>query len=430
MGTAPIERISADDAQQLAADVGPVPMNVGALLLLERAAEPAALHDVLAPRLAAIPRLRQRLQHAPLGCGRDIWVDDEVFDIHRHLHRIPYSGEDPLDTVSRIVTQPLDRSHPLWRAALLEGLPDGDVGLVFAFHHVVADGIGGLAVLAGLVDGTGPPAPPPTPRPAPRARELFLEAAGSRLLAIRHVPKLARTLTAAIGELGGERTRAPACTLNTPSGPRRTVRAFTTDLELLRRAAHVRGVTLNDLLLTAASGALDDLLRSRGESLRQIVVSVPVSARPGAATDSLGNRTGVMPVPVPLDGSGDTRLQAVAQRTSARKTARRGASAALLTPVFRLLAALRLFRPLINRQRLVNTFLTNVRGPSQVVSIGGARVLRIVPVTITAGNVTVAFAVLSYGGTLTVGVICDPDAVPDAQGLAEAVRHHLDELRG
>jgi diacylglycerol O-acyltransferase len=157
---------------------------------------------------------------------------------------------------------------------------------------------------------------------------------------------------------------------------------------------------------------------------------VPVSARRGTTTATLGNRTGVMPVAVPLEGPPRTRLAAVTRRTATQKAAGRGASAALLTPLFRLLAALRLFRPLINRQRLVNTFLTNVRGPSRPVSIGGARVMRIVPLTITAGNVTVAFAALSYAGSLTVSVVCDPDAVPEAADLPQAMRRRLGELRG
>jgi hypothetical protein len=49
-------------------------------------------------------------------------------------------------------------------------------------------------------------------------------------------------------------------------------------------------------------------------------------------------------------------------------------------------------------------------------------------VTITAGNVTVAFAILSYAGTLTVTVIVDPDAVPDVGVLATALRAELESL--
>jgi diacylglycerol O-acyltransferase len=93
--------------------------------------------------------------------------------------------------------------------------------------------------------------------------------------------------------------------------------------------------------------------------------------------------------------------------------------------VFRLAAGLHLFKWAIDRQRLVNTFLTNMRGPTTPLTIGGARVVRIVPVTITAGNVTVAFAVLSYAGTLGITVIIDPDAFPELDLLVEALHGEL-----
>ena len=47
---------------------------------------------------------------------------------------------------------PLPRSRPLWSATFVTGLADGGTGLVIVMNHVLADGIGGLAVLAGLVD--------------------------------------------------------------------------------------------------------------------------------------------------------------------------------------------------------------------------------------------------------------------------------------
>ncbi|WP_354531778.1 wax ester/triacylglycerol synthase domain-containing protein [Nakamurella sp. UYEF19] len=34
---------------------------------------------------AAVPRFGQRLQRAPFGCGRPIWVDDAEFTVDRHL---------------------------------------------------------------------------------------------------------------------------------------------------------------------------------------------------------------------------------------------------------------------------------------------------------------------------------------------------------
>ena len=64
-------------------------------------------------------------------------------------------------------------------------------------------------------------------------------------------------------------------------------------------------------------------------------------------------------------------------------------------------------------------------GPAAPLAFAGAPVLRILPVTITAGNVGVAFAALSYAGRLAVSVIVDPDVVPEADAVAEALAGEL-----
>jgi hypothetical protein len=125
----------------------------------------------------------------------------------------------------------------------------------------------------------------------------------------------------------------------------------------------------------------------------------------------------------PLD-----RLEAIADATRAHKTGTRGASAALLAPVFRALATLGALRWLIERQHLVTTFVTNLRGPDAPVSFVGSTIAEVVPLNMVTGNVAVAFAVLSYAGTLTVTVTVDADAVPDSRFLVDALRVELGAL--
>ena len=187
------------------------------------------------------------------------------------------------------------------------------------------------------------------------------------------------------------------------------------------------GGTVNDVILAAAAGAVGRLLASRGETLPALVVSVPVSARTSASAGHLGNEAGVMPVALPTGGDLPGRLDRTAAITRARKAPVPGTSAVLLGAVFRLLAALGLFRWFINHQRLVHTFITNVRGPSRRLRLGGATISGVVPVTVTAGNVTVSFGVLSYAGTLTVTVVADPGRLPDLEVLTGALRQELAE---
>ncbi len=448
------ERIGPGDAQQLATDVGPVPANVGALLVLgppdPPALDPDALADLIAARLAAIPRMRQRLARVPLGCGRPIWVDDGHVHPRRHVDVVACPGRGSSEAVMAAavatVTQPLDGSGPLWRARVLTGLPDGQVGLVLVLHHVLADGIGGLAMLGSLVDEalagaspTGPvpaavpaavpaevPAAVPAPRPMPTRRMLLADATRMRMRALRRAPRQAAMLGSAMRELGREGSgMAPRCSLNQPTGPRRAAAVVSVPLDPLRRLAREHAATVNDVLLVAVARALEAVLASRGEHLPSLVISVPVAARGGTTTDQLGNQVGVMPVRVPLGGPARETLAQVARSTAARRTEQRGSSAALVTPAFRLLAALHLFGPLIERQRLVNSFLTNMRGPAHVMTLAGAPIQLIAPLTIATGNVSAAFAALSYAGTLNVVVITDPDLIPEGEDLSRALRQAL-----
>jgi diacylglycerol O-acyltransferase len=433
--SAVIERVSPDDMMQLACDVGPLPMQVGAVLVLDVAPEfdVSAAEATIAERITAIPRLRQTLVRVPIGCGRPIWVDDATFDISRHVHRVicPPPGDDAamLSAAAAVAAQPLPRCRPLWSATFVTGLTGARVALVVVFHHVLADGIGGLAVLVNLVDGMPSTAPGPFPRPAPARRQLAIDALGARRGALTRPVAALRTLRAAIVELNpAAAARVPKTTLNKPTGTGRRITVTRTDLGRIRDVAHAHRATVNDVVLTAVAGALHSLLADRGEALDDLVASVPVSGRAATATTQLGNRVGVIPVRLPVRGRRLARLAQIAAITRAHKTANRGASAALLRPMFRSLAALGVLRWLVNHQRLVHIFVTNLRGPSEQQRLAGAVISDVLPVTTITGNVTISFAVLSYAGTLVVVIVADPDCHPDLDTLTAMLQEELDSF--
>ena len=94
-------------------------------------------------------------------------------------------------------------------------------------------------------------------------------------------------------------------------------------------------------------------------------------------------------------------------------------------PAFLLLARTGLLRWFASRQRVVQTFVTNLRGPEDPLTFGGAAVRAIIPIPSTTGNVTVTFAAASYAGTLCITILSDPSRMPDAPVLAAALRHEL-----
>lgn len=145
---------------------------MGALLVVDGPLDPAVVRDALADRVRAIPRLRRRLVRTPPLCGRPVWVDDPEFAVERHLRVIPCPGprdEAALhETAMQAVGTRLSLQGPPWVAAVVTGLGGDRGALLVVFHHVLADGMSGLALLAQLVDGAPQVAEDDFPRQWPR----------------------------------------------------------------------------------------------------------------------------------------------------------------------------------------------------------------------------------------------------------------------
>jgi diacylglycerol O-acyltransferase / wax synthase len=430
-----VERASPADRAFLAMDTGEVPEQFGVILLLDEAArlDLPRVRRLIGERIPAVPRLRQRLVHAPFGCGGPIWIDDAQFDIRSHIRAVacqePRDERALLDTAMSVITAPLRRTEPLWTAVLVTGLADGRTALVFVAHHALADGVGGLAVLASLVD-SNPGAPNACyPRPGPSAAALAREALLRRLGALRQITRSWQLLRASMSASGGLRPpRAPTCSLNQRTGPRRSLAFVRAEVAAVQAAAHPHGATVNDAVLVAVAGALRQVLMARGESVGTLVMAVPVSGRRPGREPALGNMVSPMLVPVPAGGDIGTRLEQVAAQVRAHKADATGPPPiAVLGWLFRPVAVVGGYRWYMNHQHRLHTLVSHVRGPAEQVTFGGFPITSAIPLVVAeGGNVTVYFEVLSYAGTLTISAIIDPDHFPDLDTLTDALSAELD----
>ena len=189
-----LDRVSVDDLMSLVPDRGRTPVQIGAILVLDVGAglDPARLLATLDRRLPAVPRLRQKLVHPPVFSGRPVWVDDPRFKITDHVSvlRCPSPGgqDAVLDVAASLLMTPLPRDRALWAATLVTDVGVGQAALILRFHHVLADGVAGLAILADLRMGRANhrtrrshTPDPPTPNSSPTPREMFFGASrGSR----------------------------------------------------------------------------------------------------------------------------------------------------------------------------------------------------------------------------------------------------------
>jgi diacylglycerol O-acyltransferase / wax synthase len=269
------------------------------------------------PSVPAVPRLRQRLITVPPGCGGPIWIDAPGFDIRRHVRAVPCRepGDEPalLEAALSVIMRPLPRTAPLWSAVLVTGPAENTLALVIVLHHARADGVGGLAVLAQLIDGAARTPEVSFPRPAPAPASLARDVFASRLAALGRIARSWHLLRESMGAGGGLRPpRAAPCSLNQPTGPRRQLAVGRADLSAVRAAAHRHGATINDALLVAVAAALRRALLRRGESVGTLVVTVPVSGRRPDDGPPLGNMVS------PAASSIPTRLSRFARRRPAR----------------------------------------------------------------------------------------------------------------
>jgi WS/DGAT/MGAT family acyltransferase len=390
----------------------------------------------LARRVRRIPELTRRIRWTRPGEGRPVWVHDPAFDPLDHITAATLpAGTDLAAWCADRIVRRLDPARPLWRIEVVEGLPDGRFGLLIVLHHVLADGLTGVAIAGRLLD-TSPdePAgdtPGSTPIPAPTRRALVADARRARrraaAAALRAVPRIPATLLRTARQVrdaaGDLRETAPRTSLPRRVGPGRRLAVVRFPLAEVRAAGSAAGATVNDVLLGAVTTGLRELLIARGDDVDRLTLraSMPVGAA-GA-----GQAAAMLLLGLPVgDPDPHRRLSTITATTTALKARLRGGGGDVFD-VLRLPAPLaRLAVRWMRRRaaRHINLFVTNVPGPPQPLWLAGARLLDATPVAPLAADVPVGIAALSYAGTLTVTVNADA-AVQDIAALAEGIEHAL-----
>ncbi len=121
-----MQRLSGLDASFLYLETSSQPMHVCSIIELDTSTVPGGysfdgLRDALALRIKAIPAFREKLANSPLNLDHPVWVDDEEFNIDRHLHRIavpaPGGRAELSEICGHIAQTPLDRGRSLPKAS-------------------------------------------------------------------------------------------------------------------------------------------------------------------------------------------------------------------------------------------------------------------------------------------------------------------------
>ena len=365
MGTT-IRKLSIIDSAFLFTETPETPMHVGSLAIVKLPENYTGdfFEDMLAvfrERVHNAKALTYKLATTPLGIDRPSWVEDDDFDIVRHVLRAALPEPGDRATLQRLVSwmhsHPLNRARPLWEVFVFPNLPGGQAAIYTKMHHALIDGGAGAALFEILYDRSPTPAPKPKVAPtgpipeqradprdiatslvqayaelwrAPLKRGADLKAfelprlGGNDLpsvlvdawihgiewpLRVRaHLPEIVDSLTAVVtnaikpGALDaiGSLT-APSTPINTTVSSERSFAAVSVSLERVKAVASKAGAKVNDVVLAMTSGMLRRYLLEIDSLPRRSLTSfVPVSSR-AAGNNDTRNQVFGMVVPLATD---------------------------------------------------------------------------------------------------------------------------------
>jgi WS/DGAT/MGAT family acyltransferase len=291
-----------------------------------------------------------------------------------------------------------------------------------------------------------PPASPVPPLPSPmlrvvRALEDGVRGAltlGRELVdAIRDPGRVTRAGSDLAGALGEVTRVLGAGVVPSPyNGHVSTLRRVawaTLPLHELKSVKNRIGGTLNDAILTVISAALRRDLERRGiepDGL-ELRALCPVNVRSKEEHLHLGNRVSMMVAPLPV-GIHDP-FERLRQVRAGMARVKASGLASKMSDVLQLIewipAPLQV--PLAQLPIWVppfNTICTNVPGPPVSLYVQGQRLDMLAPLVPLAQGIGLAFAILSYTDTVTIGVTADPALVGDPQPLADFLLDAHQEL--
>ena len=446
------EPLSGVDAAWLRMDEPTNLMTITVVLVLEDPMDLETLKALLRERFLGFTRFRQRVRNPE---GSPVWALDPHFDLDRHVHRsAPPKEADQAalkERVSELMSDPLDRSKPLWQMQLIEDYRGGSA-LIARLHHCIGDGMALLQVLLSLADEYFDPSRFPSTENQPHllpgvvrgaiktvqgtvatGRRLLAESAKSLVNpshALRRV-KQGLSFGAALSKflslprdadtpLKGELGVAQRATWSEPL-----------DLARIKRIGHVVDAKVNDVLLGAVAGALRYYLASRDaptdmESVRTLI---PVNLRPPEQAFRLGNRFGLvfLDLPVGLDDHLERVLTVKQQMDEIKGSSEAVAALSVLEGLG--------YLPLSMEERAVRHFsnkasavMTNVPGPKETLHMKGRRVQHIMPWVPRAGHVGLGVSIFSYDGEVRLGIACDAGLIPNPDTILDGFAHEFDRL--
>jgi diacylglycerol O-acyltransferase / wax synthase len=472
-----MKHLSGLDASFLHMETPEMPMHVGALHICELPADYSGsfVDDIrahIATRLPLVSAMRRRLEKMPLNLTNPIWVDAQP-DLKEHIVSITLRKGSTLEDVEarigQLHTVLLDRTLPLWKFHVFEGLKAGPgktkrYALYTQLHHAAVDGQAAVALANAILD-TGPI--PRDVKIEPRAKRSAMTMSemlsGVLVNQLQQYANIVKALPATVGALtdvarksagsaadkvvatakrkgqASNLTLAPRTRLNASVTTGRVFASVSLPLADLKALRKQFDATLNDVVLMVCSGALRRYFLQHGPLPRKsLIAAVPISLR-AAGDASSNNQASMTVVSLGTHIANPMKRVVYIKAASAAMKASIGSVKSLMPTDFPSLGVPWLMRTaatLYGRAKvadrippIANVVISNVPGPAFPFFLAGAKMLTNFPTSIVVHGMGLNITVQTYNESLDVGLIACAQAAPHLHDLALHLTAALDELK-
>ncbi len=414
---------------------------------------------IIEKRMLAFDRFRQRVIEPTTPLGPVTWELDPYFDVNAHLRRValpdPGDKAELENFVSDLMSTPLDYNKPLWQFHIVENYGDG-FAIVGRLHHCIADGIALMRVLLSLTDDSPNAIWVEEEKVATRRRGLLRRTLGPAAGLAKSTGRITGTVVSQsaktvrhpgriidAAKYGVDFTaRLGKVTLRWPDPPT----LFKGDLGTRKQAAwseavpladvkaicRATGGTVNDVMITAVTGALRRYLEDRGVQTAGLNFRayIPFNLRPLDQPIELGNKFGLVFLQLPIGTVNKMeRLQIIKQRMDELKNSPEAVVAITLLATAGMLPKdieKEVFKIFHAKATAV---MTNVPGPQRPLYLAGGQLKSIMGWVPQAGSLGLGLSIISYDGQVFVGINTDAGLVPDAATVIKHFHTEFEELK-
>lgn len=452
------QRISYVDTAWLRMDRPNNLMQIVGVMLFDGELDFERLQRSIERRMLSFRRFRQVARQDD---GVYYWEDDLDFDLEHHLRRSVLPGARGKPELQRFVADlastPLNPARPLWELHLVETALGGDA-LIMRVHHCIADGIAMVGVILSMADESpdllnGEPLLELAQEEQddffwrliwrPMSDAMLASIRISSNLWVKYVgmvsnpqkaleyARIGSGIAAEVAKLAIMPNDSPTRFKGKPGTSKRVAWSEPISLPEVKAVGKVLGCSVNDMLLSAAAGALRTYLVDQGDPVDgvEIRAMVPVNLRRPKDMGKLGNRFGLVALELPVGIENPlARLYATRERMEALK----GSYQAPLT--LSILGAVGM-APKFAQDKVLDLLaskatavMTNVPGPQEALYLAGARLREPLFWVPQSGDIGMGVSILSYDNKVQFGLITDKKLVPDPERIVERFASEFDKL--